>query len=174
MLCPGKQGWSRHFEYSGSLLPSPFERAPFIEKTVRKELRSPMPHCPALFSQNSFGSIFLASFQFLRVLSGILSGDVNLKNMRSGRKREAWRSSLSYRQRPDTLQGIWGPGAIVAVAKLKNTRTGDTLSDEKSAIYAFVPPLPPQLITYALAPMEKARKTRSMRQFSVCWMKISR
>ena len=53
-----------------------------------------------------------------------------------------------------------GPGAIVAVAKLKNTRTGDTLSDEKAPFTLFVPPLPPQLITYALAPMEKGEEDK--------------
>ena len=48
-----------------------------------------------------------------------------------------------------------GPGAIVAVAKLKNTRTGDSLCDEKQPFALPMPKLPPQLITYALAPKEK-------------------
>lgn len=48
-----------------------------------------------------------------------------------------------------------GPGAIVGVAKLKTTRTGDTLCDEKAPFALPMPALPPQLITFALAPKEK-------------------
>ena len=50
---------------------------------------------------------------------------------------------------------VVGPGAIIAVAKLKNTRTGDTLCDEKAPFTLPAPELPPQLITYALSPKEK-------------------
>ncbi len=65
MLCPGKQGWSRHFEYSGSpLLPSPFERAPFHWR--RRFGKSFVSRCPIvlLCFQNSFGSIFWPAFNF--------------------------------------------------------------------------------------------------------------
>ena len=48
-----------------------------------------------------------------------------------------------------------GPGAIIAVGKLKNTRTGDTLSDDKAPFAVAMPQLAPQLITFALAPKEK-------------------
>ena len=50
---------------------------------------------------------------------------------------------------------VLGPGAVVAVAKLKGTRTGDTLCDEKHPFVLPKPAMPPQLITYALAPKEK-------------------
>jgi elongation factor G len=43
----------------------------------------------------------------------------------------------------------------VAIAKLKNTRTGDILCDEKSPFELPKPSMPPQLISYALAPKEK-------------------
>ncbi|MBR5734353.1 MAG: elongation factor G, partial [Desulfovibrionaceae bacterium] len=48
-----------------------------------------------------------------------------------------------------------GPGSIAAVAKLKNTHTGDALSDDKAPFAVVMPKLPPQLITFALAPKEK-------------------
>ena len=50
---------------------------------------------------------------------------------------------------------VLGPGAIIAVGKLKNTRTGDTLSDDKAPFAVAMPQLAPQLITFALAPKEK-------------------
>ncbi|HCO11956.1 MAG TPA: elongation factor G, partial [Desulfonauticus sp.] len=44
-----------------------------------------------------------------------------------------------------------GPGAIVAVAKLKDTSTGDTLCDEKSPFKLKKPEVSPCIISYALA-----------------------
>ena len=41
------------------------------------------------------------------------------------------------------------------MGKLKNTRTGDTLSDDKAPFAVAMPQLAPQLITFALAPKEK-------------------
>ncbi|MCU0605789.1 MAG: GTP-binding protein, partial [Desulfobacterales bacterium] len=59
---------------------------------------------------------------------------------------------LGKEQKP---AGGAGPGSIVAVAKLKETGTGDTLCDEAHKIvYAATPPLP-TLISYALAPKSK-------------------
>jgi len=48
-----------------------------------------------------------------------------------------------------------GPGAIVAVAKLKNTSTGDTLCAEKAPFVLVPPKLTPPIISYALAAQEK-------------------
>jgi elongation factor G len=96
----------------------------------------------------------------LRVLSGTLSGDVNLKNMRSGESERLGALLYLTGKGQTPCKESVGPGAIVAVAKLKNTRTGDTLSDEKAPFTLFVPPLPPQLITYALAPMEKGEEDK--------------
>ena len=48
-----------------------------------------------------------------------------------------------------------GPGAIVAVSKLKATKTGDTLSDPKAPFKVEKPQLPPQLIAFAIAPSKK-------------------
>ncbi|MBW1712715.1 MAG: elongation factor G, partial [Deltaproteobacteria bacterium] len=48
-----------------------------------------------------------------------------------------------------------GPGAIVAVAKLKETVTGDTLGEDKSSpTFDRIKPLPP-VISYAIEPKEK-------------------
>lgn len=56
------------------------------------------------------------------------------------------------------------PGAIIAVGKLKNTRTGDTLSDDKAPFAVAMPQLAPQLITFALAPKEKGDDEQGVRR----------
>ena len=48
-----------------------------------------------------------------------------------------------------------GPGDIVAVAKLKETKTGDTLCDETEKIKFTAPDPIPSLISYALESKSK-------------------
>lgn len=70
----------------------------------------------------------------VRVLSGELSPDATLKNMRSG-ETERMGSLLFVTGKTQTpCKEPLGPGAIVGVAKLKTTRTGDTLCDEKGSL----------------------------------------
>lgn len=137
-----------------ALLPSPFERSPFLGEDGSE--RASSPNAPlACFVFKTLADPFSGQLSILRVLSGTLSGDVNLKNMRSGENERLGALLYLTGKNQTPCKEEVGPGAIVAVAKLKNTRTGDTLSDEKSPFALFVPPLPPQLITYALAPKEK-------------------
>ena len=98
---------------------------------------------------------FSGQLSLVRILSGTINGDATLKNMRSG-ENERLGSLLFLTGKTQTpCKEPVGPGAIVAVAKLKNTRTGDSLCDEKQPFALPMPKLPPQLITYALAPKEK-------------------
>ena len=98
---------------------------------------------------------FSGQLSMVRVLSGELSPDATLKNMRSG-ETERMGSLLFVTGKTQTpYKEPLGPGAIVGVAKLKTTRTGDTLCDEKAPFALPMPALPPQLITFALAPKEK-------------------
>ncbi len=142
-----------------ALLPSPFERAPFIGEDGSE--RASSPDAPlSCFVFKTLSDPFSGQLSILRVLSGTLSGDVNLKNMRSGESERLGALLYLTGKGQTPCKESVGPGAIVAVAKLKNTRTGDTLSDEKAPFTLFVPPLPPQLITYALAPMEKGEEDK--------------
>lgn len=98
---------------------------------------------------------FSGQLNMVRVLSGELNPDATLKNMRSG-EMERMGSLLFVTGKTQTpCKEPLGPGAIVGVAKLKTTRTGDSLSDEKAPFALPMPGLPPQLITFALAPKEK-------------------
>jgi len=136
------------------LMPSPYDHAPFLGEDGGERVSS--DEAPtAGFVFKTIADPFAGQLNIVRVLSGAISSESSLKNQRSG---EAERlGSLVYlngknqTQCKDTL----GPGAIIAVAKLKNTRTGDTLADDKAPFTLTAPTLPPQLITFALAPKEK-------------------
>jgi len=136
------------------LFPSPLARAPFTgaEGKQRPSSESEPATC---FVFKTIADPFAGQLSMIRVLSGAISTESALKNMRSGDNERL--GSLLYltgkNQTP--IKETLGPGAIVAAAKLKTTRTGDTLCDDKAPFILPMPQLPPQLITYALAPKEK-------------------
>lgn len=148
------KGGAQLLEAIQRLFPSPLDRPAFMAADGSQ--RASAADAPAAcFVFKTLADPFAGQLSLLRVLSGNISSDSTLKNMRTGEPERL--GSLLYltgkNQTPckDTL----GPGAIIAAAKLKNTRTGDTLCDEKAPFVLPMPELPPQLITYALAPKEK-------------------
>ena len=136
------------------LFPSPLERPAFLDADGNERASTDEGPAACLVFK-TIADPFSGQLNMVRVLSGTISSDSTLKNMRTEEPERL--GTLIYldgkTQTPckDTL----GPGAIIAVGKLKNTRTGDTLCDEKAPFVAAMPQLAPQLITFALAPKEK-------------------
>ncbi len=148
------RGGRRLLNQVNSLLASPLDR-PAVLGTDAFE-RAADPEAPAAcFVFRSLNDAFSGQVNMLRVISGTISSDSTLKNMRTGEMERL--GSLVYvngkTQTP--CKDALGPGAIVGVTKLKGTRTGDTLCDEKAPFEVELPKLPPQLITFALAPKQK-------------------
>ena len=148
------KGGRELLEVIESLFPSPLERAPYL--TADGNDVTPAAEGPAVcFVFKTVADPFAGQLNMLRVITGSISTETSLKNARSGDVERL--GSLLYltgktqTQCKETL----GPGAIVAAAKLKSTRTADTLADEKHPCDLLVPELAPQLITFALAPKEK-------------------
>ena len=148
------KGGTRILDAIANLLPSPLERAPYVDTAGGEHV--PSEDQPlACFVLKTLTDPFSGQLSVLRVLSGSLTGDTTLTNTRTGES-ERLGGLLYLRGKEQTAcKDTLGPGAIVAVAKLKDTKTGDTLCDPKATYTVAVPPLPPQLITYALAPKER-------------------
>ena len=137
-----------------TLLPSPLERPPFVDAEGNE--RAPSPDEPlAAFVFKTLADPFTGQLSFLRILSGTIDGDATVKNTRSEENERLGNLLYMVGKNQTPCKDVVGPGAIIAVAKLKNTRTGDTLCDEKAPFTLPAPELPPQLITYALSPKEK-------------------
>lgn len=142
-----------------ALLPSPLDR-PILTGTNGAE-RAPDPAAPvACFVFKTLADPFAGQLSLLRVLSGTISGDATLKNSRTEENERLGNLLYILGKSQTPCKEPIGPGAIVAVAKLKGTRTGDTLSDEKTPFTLPMPALPPQLITFALAPKEKGEEDK--------------
>ncbi len=137
-----------------ALFPSPEEREPFVD-TEGKEY-SADPNAPtACFIFKTIADPFAGQLNIARVLSGSLSSDCTLKNTRSDESERTGTLIYLTGKNQTPCKDNLGPGAIVAIGKLKNTGTGDTLCDDKAPFAIAMPDLPPQLITFALAPQEK-------------------
>ena len=131
------------------LFPSPLERPAFLDADGNERASSDEgPACGFVFK--TIADPFSGQLNMVRVISGTISSESTLKNMRTEESERLGTLLYLDGKTQTPCKDVLGPGAIIAVGKLKNTRTGDTLSDDKA-----MPQLAPQLITFALAPKEK-------------------
>lgn len=98
---------------------------------------------------------FAGQLSMTRVLTGTLSTNQDLQNLATDTLERAGQILLPMGKETVISKEPAGPGAIVALAKLKDTATGHTLSDPKKPVIVTAPVLPPPMISYALAPAEK-------------------
>ena len=131
--------------------PSPLERESMLAKTGEAEARrkvSDKDACSAYVFKTS-ADPFSGRISYFKVFSGVVKNDANLQNVgRGGVERLAHLSSPMGK----TLNPVTElhAGDIGAVAKLKDTLTGDTLAD-KGVAFAYVPvKLPEPSIAFAI------------------------
>jgi elongation factor G len=137
------------------LLPSPVERGS-VEMvnpaTGEKIMRSPSNVEP--FSAVVFKTIadpYAGKLSVFRVFSGQLKGDSTVFNV-NRKLRERIGQIFLIEGKNQRQIDVVGPGAIAAVAKLKETKTGDTLCDEKSpSLFKMINP-PPSTFSFAIKP----------------------
>jgi elongation factor G len=97
-------------------------------------LKSPDPAAP--FSGLVIKTVvdpFAGQLTIFRVFSGTLAPDGGFLNVARGQK-ERYGQLLTLEGKAQKAAEEAGPGDIVAVSKLKNTQTGDSLSDEASPV----------------------------------------
>jgi elongation factor G len=134
-------------------MPSPLDRMPKvgIDPVVGNEIeRAPDPDAPfSAFIFKTVADPYAGRLSIFRVISGKLGSDGSFFNVNKDVK-ERFNQLLTIAGKEQKQVKSAGPGAIVAVAKLKETFTGDTLCDEANKIkFPFPEPLP-TLITFAI------------------------
>jgi len=147
------------------LLPSPLDRVgPWIGKDGTERLaaeRSAALDAPtACFVCKTIADPFTGQLSVMRVLSGTVASDMTLANPGQDAKERLGQLLLLQGKTTSLCKETLGPGAIVAVAKLKNTSTADTLCDEKFPFMLEAPALPTSMITYALGAAEKGEEDK--------------
>jgi elongation factor G len=139
-------------------LPSPEERGVVtgsVPETDETAERQPTPEAP--FSALVFKTIadpYAGRLSILRVFSGTLQPDNSFYNA-SKECKERCGQLLQIQGKEQKPVNEGGPGDIAAIAKLKETTTGDTLCDEANKIrFSSLEPLP-SVISYAIEPKTK-------------------
>jgi elongation factor G len=98
---------------------------------------------------------FVGRLSYLRILSGVLHADSTVFNS-SRRSKEKSGHLYSVLGKKHTLVPSAGAGEIVAIGKLKDTQTGDTLCDEHAPICYQKTPLPRPVLSFAIEPKSTA------------------
>ncbi len=141
-----------------SCLPSPLERPSQIaEILVEGEDQELIPDADAPFSAIVFKTIsdpFTGQLSLFRVYSGTLASDSSCFNSSKDRK-ERIGQLLKLEGNKQIPIDKCGPGDIVAVAKLKETVTWDTLCSEKAPMRLKGLELPAPVISFSLRPKSK-------------------
>ena len=141
-----------------SCFPSPLERGPAQGKNPRTgepEMREPKEEAPfSAFIFKTIADPFAGRLNLFRVYSGTVNADSTIYNSKKDAKERIGQIFLleGKKQKP---VGFATVGDLVAVAKLKETTTGDTFSDEKKPIVYEETKLPLPMISYALTPKSK-------------------
>jgi elongation factor G len=140
------------------LMPSPTERGPWTgidPKTGKPAERKPLAEEP--FSACVFKTMadpYAGRLTVLRICSGTVTSGGTFYNV-NRETTEKFGQLLLLEGKEHKQVATAGPGMIVAVAKLKETVTGDTLSAETSPIlYQGPAPMEP-VIAYAVSPGQK-------------------
>jgi elongation factor G len=143
------------------LLPSPSERAksrPLMGHDLHGQEVTRAATTEAPFSGVIFKTIidpFVGRLSYVRIASGSLQADSLVYN---ATRRIKEKSGHLYQLcgKKHTAVGVATAGDIVAIGKLKDTQTGDTLCDESQAIVYAWPALPKPVLSFAIEPKSSA------------------
>jgi elongation factor G len=151
-------GINQLLDYIGVCLPSPLDRGRVVGTDPKtKELTERAPEESEPFSALVFKTTsdpYTGKITVFRVYSGVLNSDSTVYNSnRDCTERIGQIYELEGKKQKPIKQAV--AGDIVAVAKLKETVTGDTLCDQdKPVIYEPATNLEP-VISYAIQPKSK-------------------
>ena len=139
----------------GETFPSPLTRGASKGTSRDGEQEKSRPaSIEAPFSAFVFKTVvdpFAGRLTIFRILSGKLSSEGTLYNASLGAKENYNRLFMLQGKKAEPIQGA-AVGDIVAIAKLKEAKTGHSLSDEKDPIvFPDLPRIPPS-ITFAVTP----------------------
>ena len=98
---------------------------------------------------------FVGSLTFVRIYSGVLQGGTSVMNTVKGKRERVGRMLLMHANSREDIKEARA-GDIVAIASLKETTTGDTLSDPVHQVVLERMDFPEPVIEIAVEPKSKA------------------
>jgi elongation factor G len=109
----------------------------------------------SLFVFKTLADPFAGRINYFKVKSGVLKNDATLQNYNRNIAERLQHTMLVQGKQLTEIQELHA-GDIGAIAKLKETVTGDTLGDKNSPIYYAPAKLPEPSITFAVEPKTRA------------------
>ena len=138
--------------------PSPVERLPFQVKTgsgeaATRKVADSEPVAAVVFKTMS--DPFAGRISFFKVVSGVVKNESTLENYtRRGQEKLSHLSAMQGRKAVEVPE--LHAGDIGAVAKLRDTLTGDTVGQKGADIQIDLVALPEPAMTYAIEPKSRA------------------
>src|SRR5262250_908887 len=139
-------------------LPSPFDVPPIkgIDSKGNEVVRKPSDSDPlALLAFKIMDDPFVGTITFCRIYSGRLESGTGVVNSTKDRKERIGRMLLMHANNREDIKEAYA-GDIVALAGLKDVRTGDTLCDPQKAVILEKMEFPDPVIEIAIEPKSKA------------------
>ena len=136
-----------------ALMPSPKDRGAI--EGVDEGKREPLPEEPfAAFVYKTIADPYAGKLTLMKILSGTLKSDTGFYNAtRETKERFGNLFLLQGKKQVNVPQAV--AGQLAAVAKLKETRTGDTLTAEGKPFHMASVQLPEPALSYAISPKSK-------------------
>ncbi len=140
-------------------LPSPLDRPAIKGIDVRTEeeteRRASDEEPFAMLAFKIMDDPFVGTITFCRIYSGKLETGMGLANSTRDKRERVGRMLLMHANSREDIKEAWA-GDIVALAGLKDTRTGDTLCDPAKAVILERMEFPEPVIELAIEPKSKA------------------
>jgi elongation factor G len=140
-------------------LPSPVDRGAIKgvdPKNDREVVRNPSDDDPvAVLAFKIMDDPFVGTITFCRIYSGKLESGMGLLNSTKDRKERVGRMLLMHANSREDIKEAYA-GDIVALAGLKEVRTGDTLCDPQKPVVLEKMEFPDPVIEIAIEPKSKA------------------
>jgi elongation factor G len=138
-------------------LPSPARKGPVLARDAEGndvEIAPDESGDPVLFVFKTLADPFAGRINLFRVYSGVLKGDSQLTNVRTHSKERVGQLLVPQGKEMEHA-AEFGPGDIGAVAKLKETHSGDVLSGKGASIAFPATELPAAVMAFAIEPKSK-------------------
>jgi elongation factor G len=139
-------------------LPSPLDVPPIkgIDSKGNEVVRKPADSEPlALLAFKIMDDPFVGTITFCRIYSGRLESGTGVLNSTKDRKERIGRMLLMHANNREDIKEAYA-GDIVALAGLKDVRTGDTLCDPQKSVILEKMEFPDPVIEIAIEPKSKA------------------
>jgi elongation factor G len=139
-------------------LPSPLDVPPIkgIDSKGNEVVRKPSDSEPlALLGFKIMDDPFVGTITFCRIYSGRLESGTGVLNSTKDRKERIGRMLLMHANNREDIKEAYA-GDIVALAGLRDVRTGDTLCDPQKAVILEKMEFPDPVIEIAIEPKSKA------------------